>query len=135
MYQLFYALIATLTTIVSGLLPLNPRIPMLSQRYVVAFASGVVIGTSLFEMFPKGDIAANWLIAGFGFFSFYLLEMVITIHTCGQDECEPKSIGFGAILGISLDNLVDGAAIAVGYLIDPILGLFIALAVVAHEFP
>lgn len=107
---------------------------MLSQRYVVAFASGVVIGTSLFEMFPEGDIAANWLIAGFGFFSFYLLEMVITIYTCGQDECEPKSIGFGAILGISLDNLVDGAAIAIGYLIDPIFRPLHRLSCGRHEF-
>lgn len=38
-------------------------------------------------------------------------------------------------MGMASDNVVDGLGIAVGYLLDPILGLVIAAAVITHEIP
>ncbi|WP_309492740.1 ZIP family metal transporter [Candidatus Hecatella orcuttiae] len=134
MLYLVYAGIAGAATILSGLLPLHPRVKF-NLRYVVGFASGIVIGTALFEMIPAANPAGNWLIIGLGFFSFYLIEMAVTIHTCGEKECRIERIGLPALLGITLDNLVDGVAIAVGFFTNPLLGLFIALAVVVHEVP
>jgi len=60
---------------------------------------------------------------------------VMMIHACGEAECDTHHIGPIAVLGMALDNVVDGAGIAVGYLIDPLLGLAITVAVVFHEIP
>ncbi len=57
------------------------------------------------------------------------------LHACGEDECEAHHIGPNAVIGMALDNITDGVGITVGYLIDPILGFFITLAVVLHEIP
>ena len=40
-----------------------------------------------------------------------------------------------SLIGISGDNFIDGVAIAASYLTDPILGLVVAVAVIAHEIP
>ena len=135
MLQLFYAGLAGLATILSGLLPLHPRIGERANRYMVGFASGVVVTAALVEMFPEADIENNYLAAVLGFFLFYLLERVVMIHTCGGGECEGRGMTWVSLIGISGDNFVDGIAIAAGYLTNPILGLIIAVAVVAHEIP
>jgi len=36
---------------------------------------------------------------------------------------------------MALDNVVDGIGIAVGYAVNPMLGLFITIGVVIHEIP
>jgi len=102
---------------------------------MVAFASGVIIAAALFEMIPSADVAGNWPFLGAGFFIFYLVERVVMVHTCGENECELKSVGWVTLAGMSADNFTDGIAIAVGYLTDPLLGLFIAIAIIVHELP
>ena len=135
MLQLFYAGLAGLATILSGLLPLHPRIGERVNRYMVGFASGVVVTAALIEMFPQAKIEDNYLIAVLGFFIFYLLERVIMIHACGGSECEGRGMTWVSLIGISGDNFIDGVAIAASYLTDPILGLIVAVAVIAHEVP
>jgi zinc transporter ZupT len=44
-------------------------------------------------------------------------------------------LGWSALVGIALESLVDGIAIAIGYRTAPALGLFIALAIFIHEVP
>ena len=39
------------------------------------------------------------------------------------------------MIGVGAESLVDGIAIAIGYAIDPTLGIVIAVAVIAHELP
>jgi len=135
MLQLFYAGLAGVATILSGLLPLHPRIGVRINRYMVGFASGVVVTAALVEMFPEAKIEDNYLPAVLGFFLFYLLERVVMIHTCGGSECEGRGMTWVSLIGISGDNFVDGIAIAASYLTDPILGLIVAVAVIAHEIP
>ncbi|MFQ5656878.1 MAG: ZIP family metal transporter, partial [Candidatus Methylomirabilales bacterium] len=69
------------------------------------------------------------------FLTFYVLEKVMMIHACGESECETHQMGPVAVVGMALDNFVDGAGIAVGYLINPALGFSITAAVVLHEIP
>jgi len=135
MLQILYASLAGIATILSGMLPLHPRIGERINRYMVGFASGVVVTAALVEMFPEADIENNYLLAVLGFFIFYLLERVVMIHACGGKECEGRGMTWVSLIGISGDNFIDGIAIAAGYLTNPILGAIIAVAVIAHEIP
>jgi len=135
MFPVLLAGLVGLALFLSGLPPLHPKASAISARYVVAFASGVVIAAAMFEMIPEADVASNWPFLGMGFFVFYLLERVVMIHTCGENECEIKSVGWITIAGMSADNFTDGITVAVGYFTDPILGLFITIAVIVHEIP
>ena len=135
LFPLLYAGLVGLTLFLSGLPALHPKASAINTSYIVAFASGVITSASMFEMIPEADVSNNWLFLGAGFFIFYLLERVVMIHSCGQNECELKTIGWVTLAGMSADNFTDGIAIAVGYFTSPILGLFLAIAVIVHEIP
>jgi len=139
MIYLIYALIATVSSIFGGLLPLYTKIRDLRTQYLIGFASGLLISTALFEMLPEalsklgpGDFGAPLLA---GFFSLYLVEKAVMIHACTERECDIHHAGWVGMIGLGLESLLDGIAIAIGYLASPVLGLFIGMAVVAHELP
>ncbi|MCZ6622373.1 MAG: ZIP family metal transporter [Deltaproteobacteria bacterium] len=130
-----YATIAGASDLFSGWFALGVRPDKLQARYVIAFASGVLLAVTFFEILPEADLKSDSLFLGLGFMTFYVLEKLMMIHACGESECDTHQIGPVAVLGMALDNVVDGAGIAVGYLIDPLLGLAITVAVVLHEIP
>ena len=130
-----YATIAGASDLLSGWFALGVRPDKLQARYVIAFASGVLLAVTFFEILPEADLKSDSLFLGLGFMTFYVLEKLVMIHACGESECDTHQIGPVAVLGMALDNVVDGAGIAVGYLIDPLLGLAITVAVVLHEIP
>lgn len=134
MSPLTYALITSIATIAGGLLPFQTRFRKLDLRYLLGFAAGAMVSIAFFEMMPE-ITPANLTALGLGFFSIYIIEKFIIIHTCGEEECESHTIGWVALVGIATESLVDGVAIAVGYKISPLLGLGIAMAVFIHELP
>lgn len=132
-YQL--AILAALSDILGGLLLRYSKINKIPTRYIVGFASGIVISTAFFELIPESDVEKNYLYLGLGFFTFYLLEKIVMLHSCGEKECEAHTVGWIAAVGMSADNVVDGIGIAVGYQTQPSLGVLITVAVIAHEIP
>lgn len=134
MVPIVLALATSAATLIGGALPLYTRIQRLQQRYLVAFAGGAMVAIALFDLIPKMQ-AHNAVALLLGFFSIYLLEQVVVIHTCVEVECETHSLGWPALIGITAESLIDGMAIAVGFQAQAGLGLLIALAVFAHEVP
>ncbi len=130
-----YATIAGASDLLSGWFALGVRADKIQPRYVIAFASGVLLAVTFFEILPQANLKSDALFLGLGFITFYVLEKLVMIHACGESECETHEIGPVAVLGMALDNVVDGAGITVGYIIDPLLGLAITIAVVFHEIP
>lgn len=130
-----YAVIAGSSDLLFGWLALRERTDKIQPRYIIAFAAGVLLAVTFFEILPAADLKSDSLFLALGFVTFYVLEKVMMIHACGETECETHHIGPISVVGMALDNVVDGAGIAVGYLIDPVLGLTITLAVVFHEIP
>ncbi len=106
-------------------------------RYLVAASSGIVVGAALFELLPEADLAQNAPYAALGFFAFYLVEKLVMLHACGEEECDDDvhRISWLGAAGMASDNIVDGVGITVAFLTDPLLGLALTLAVVAHEVP
>lgn len=135
---LVYAFIASISSIVGGLLPIYTGIKHIRTNYLIGFAAGVLISTAVFEMLPEAVSESN---IGFvnplalGFFSLYLLEKTVMIHACKERECDLHTAGRVGMIGFGLESMLDGIAIAVGYITEPALGLIIAFAVAVHELP
>lgn len=135
MLYLLLAIAAGIATLFGGLLHVFTRLKDIKIRYAIGFSSGILVSTAIFEMLPEIRTNSFDTIAlALGFFLFYLVEKGLTLHACKEKVCRPKSTSIG-IIGITLDNIVDGAAIAAGFFLSPITGLTIALAVAIHEIP
>ncbi len=134
MIPMLYALATSAATLVGGVLPMYTRLRLIEQRYLVAFAGGTMVAIALFDLIPEME-THNAVALLLGFFSIYLIEKLVMIHTCQEEECETHTMGWPALIGIAAESLIDGVAIAVGFRVAPALGLLIALAVFAHEVP
>jgi zinc transporter ZupT len=130
-----YAVVAGLSDLVAGWLALEGKTAKIESRYIIGFAAGVLLAVSFLDILPEVNLKEDAPILVMGFLTFYVLEKVMMIHACGESECETHQIGPVAVLGMALDNFIDGAGIAVGYLLNPLLGLSITAAVVLHEIP
>ncbi len=137
MIYLVYAFIASLSSVVGGLLPIYTRLKHLRTNYLIGFAAGVLVSTALFEMLPEALVESNKIITplALGFFSLYLLEKSVMIHACKETECDIHTSGVVGMIGLGLESILDGIAIAVGFLTQEALGLIIAFAVAVHEIP
>jgi zinc transporter ZupT len=132
---LLFALVAAAADILSGVLALHPRFKEISKRYAIAVASGIVVSAAFLELLPASDIQNNAIFVVLGFFSFYLVEKIIMLHTCSEEECESHTMSWSSVVGMASDNLIDGVGIAIAYLTDPSFGLIVTIAVVVHEIP
>ena len=126
---------ALLGDFLGGLIPLHPRMRNISLRYILALASGTVISAAFFELLPEASVEANWALLGLGFFTIYLIDKGLSLHQCGEDECEITGVSWVTVLGMASDNIIDGAGIAVAYMADPHLAIIVALAIITHEIP
>ncbi len=134
---LLLALLTGLSDGVAGWLVLGPpaRRWSPSPRYLLAFASGVLLAVVFLDVLPELDLRANAGFLALGFFAFYALEKGLMLHACGEAECEVHTLSPVTMAGMALDNVLDGVGIAVAFAWDPLLGGMVALAVAAHEVP
>ena len=130
-----YAVIAGSSDLLCGWFALRQERNKIEPRYVIAFAAGVLLAVTFFDILPETNLKTDASFLTLGFLTFYVLEKVMMIHACGESECHTHQVGPVAVFGMALDNVVDGAGIAVGYSMDPLLGLAITIAVVFHEIP
>ena len=129
------AVIAGSFDLLAGWFALQRWSDKIQPRYVIAVAAGVLLSATFFHILPEVDLKSDSLFLALGFVTFYVLEKVMMIHACGENECDTHRIGPIAVLGMALDNVTDGAGIVAGYKVNPLLGLAITLAVILHEIP
>lgn len=138
---ILYAAIAGSATIFGLLLVLYAKKWVKKYSFsIVSLAAGVLLGTAFFHLLPEsGKLISEdvflWVLAGFVL--FFVIEALVGFHACKEEEdfdhCHV--LGPVASLGILFHSLLDGIAIAIGFEIDPTLGLVTALAVMIHELP
>ncbi|MBI2530025.1 MAG: ZIP family metal transporter [Candidatus Diapherotrites archaeon] len=134
MMAIFYALLTSIATIFGAFLPFTKTFKKIELRYLLAFASGLMVSVAFFELLPEIGRESAFAVA-LGFFAIYLIEKIFLIHACGEKECVSHTIGWTSLIGIGAESLIDGIAIGIGYAVSPALGIVIAVAVIVHEVP
>lgn len=108
--------------------------------YSLALSSGVLLGSTFFELLPEG-VDRNpqgvffWTLAGF--VSFFCLEKIIAWHhhVEGRHTHKEKPLAYLTLIGDAIHNFADGAVIAASYLVSIPLGITTTVAIIAHEVP
>lgn len=131
-------------SLIGGLLLLYKKdLALKFADYLAAFAAGALLGTAFLDLLPEAVEAVDephavftWALVGI--MAFFLLERAVHWfhhHQHEHSEEITKPIGPLIILGDTLHNFIDGAAIAITFLIDPAIGAVTTLAIAAHEIP
>jgi Predicted divalent heavy-metal cations transporter len=108
--------------------------------YATAFAAGALLAAAFMDLLPEAVEQSNpqqaMLFAMCGLIFFFLLEGAIHwFHKHADKNNSNHPINTMIIIGDTIHNFIDGAAIAAGFLVSPISGIIVTLAVVAHEIP
>ena len=108
---------------------------------ITSFAVGVLITTVFSDLLPEalseGASVNEGLVAALsGIIAFFILEkLLLWYHHQHKHHDEIKPAVWLITLGDSLHNFLDGVAIATAFVLDPNLGLTVAIAVFVHEIP
>ncbi len=142
------ALVAGLANVTGGLLAARSSgWDRVRQSYLVAIGAGFMLAAVLLRMVPESyrlappaaALSVGTLIL-VGYLLVHAAEHVLLAHfhfgeeTHHEHWVEPV-VGTTALLGLALHTLFDGISIGSGFLIDPQLGLLIAIAVFLHKIP
>ncbi|MEO6079083.1 MAG: ZIP family metal transporter [Steroidobacteraceae bacterium] len=119
--------------------------------FLVAFATGALLGAALLGLLPEAiELAGpgNYTGVGIsllgGIALFFVLEKLVLWRHCHEDHCEThapehdnheRAPGVMILIGDTMHNALDGVLIAAAFLIDTNLGIMTGLAVLAHEVP
>jgi zinc transporter ZupT len=112
-----------------------------------AFAAGVLIAVSLFDLLPESLKLATEIrvpldhvmyATASGFVFLYVLERYFSVHrVCEGDTCKNVRHPKGGLLGaaeLSAHSYMDGFAIGLGFHLDFHVGLVVAVAIISHDF-
>jgi zinc and cadmium transporter len=119
--------------------------------HLVSFATGALLAAALLGLIPEALERAGTQRAGqvgaallAGILLFFLLEkLVLWRHSHGDVEDDhhvhtghsDKASAMLVLIGTSIHNALDGVLIAAAFMTHTQLGIFTAIAIVAHEIP
>ncbi|MBI3115322.1 MAG: ZIP family metal transporter [Candidatus Kerfeldbacteria bacterium] len=127
-----------------------------AAAWILAFAAGSILGASLLGLLPEAfehgaetglklTTLLAWALTGV--LVFFAVEKLLVwhhhahVHDVETDPTHPSHLPTSPtvrpliIIGDALHNFLDGAVIAIAYVVDPPLAIVAALAVLAHELP
>jgi zinc and cadmium transporter len=141
-YLLVQALIGSIIALFGGVVFLfNRRLSNVLEKYSIPFAAGVMVTVSLIGLIPEAahEIEElSYLLVLASFLTVYLFEHLffeIHHHEEGHHiKVKFSSVGL-VIFGDTIHNFIDGVAIGAGFMINPALGLIVALSTFLHEVP
>jgi zinc and cadmium transporter len=135
-------LVATLLvslTSLSGILFLSMRPERITRMsaWLVAFASGTLIGGAFFHLIPEslrlGNATFPLLVAGI--LSFFALEKFLCWQHCHEARCEVHNFTYLNLVGDCIHNFIDGLIIAAAFLVSVKVGIVTTAVVLFHEVP
>jgi zinc and cadmium transporter len=106
---------------------------------LLGFAAGVLLATATLELLPEAieHSEGSWAYYAvlLGIVGFFFLERFFrAFHTHRKDQ-PLKATGSLVIVGDGVHNFIDGAAIALGFMVSPAVGITATVAIAAHELP
>ncbi|GAA4361473.1 ZIP family metal transporter [Actinomadura sp. NPDC048032] len=141
------SLLAFLMTLAGGLTAMRVRD---HRHLVLGLAGGLMLGVVAFDLLPESlaltrhrpfGVPAPMIGFAAGFVLLHVVEQAVAIHRAHEEEYAPhehaRGSGSGGLLAASalvLHSLVDGLSIGFGFQTGTETGVFVALAVVTHDF-
>ncbi len=145
MFPIIFGALTFASTLLGGLLAVRYR-----KRFgiLAAFAAGVLIAVSFFDLLPEAFRLATkagvpleqvmYVTAG-GFIFLLILERYFSVHrVCLPDgtctNVHHHKGGFFGAAELSAHSFMDGLAIGIGFQLEFHVGIIVAIAVIAHDF-
>jgi ZIP family zinc transporter/zinc and cadmium transporter len=143
-------LVAGLANVVGGSLAVGTHgWDRVRQSYFVAIGAGFMLAAVILRMIPEsyrlaapesGGVLSVGALVLLGYLLVHFAEHVLVAHfhfgeeTHHEHWVEPV-VGTTALMGLTLHALFDGISIGSGFLVDPRLGILIAIAIFLHKVP
>jgi zinc and cadmium transporter len=138
---IIFSLIGGLISLVGGVSLLASKHRVKLAEYATAFAAGALLAAAFIDIIPDAmhdDSTGLPLFILLGIILFFMLESSIHWfhhHRHHADHQPTDPVVPLVIIGDTVHNFIDGIAIAAGFLVDPITGIIVTIAVAAHEIP
>lgn len=135
---IIFSLAAVAMTIIGGLLALRFKDKL---HLTLALSAGAVLGVALFDLLPEAlelaepfGVSVVMLMVALGFVAYLVLNNTLSLHTHSHDNCENKN--HSGVLGagsLTVHSLIDGMAIGLAFQASELIGITVAIAVLAHK--
>jgi len=104
--------------------------------FLISFGAGVMLSIAFLDLIPEAAASYpnSWVMVFGGFLMFYVLQNIIMVHPCHDEECKTH-LGVLSTAGFSIHSLLDGLIISIGFGAGTVLGILTALAVILHKLP
>lgn len=114
-------------------------------NYLLGFVAGLMLGVVVFDLLPEifelaqegVNVIYPMVGLALGFIGFHFAEQLTVVHTSheqGYKSHAHSHVGKLSIYALILHRLLDGLSIGVAFQINTILGVTVAIAVIAHSF-
>ncbi len=144
-FPIIFGAITFFSTLMGGLCAIHYR---KSFGILAAFAAGVLIAVSLFDLLPealklatiaKVPLEQVMYVAAVGFIFLLILERYFSVHRVCQPDGTCANVhhhqgGFFGAAELSAHSFMDGLAIGIGFQLEFHVGIIVAFAVIAHDF-
>jgi len=139
---IFFSLIGSVFSLIGGIfLLVSKRGAKILAEYATPFAAGALLAAAFLDLLKEGlegsdpETILRWALGGL--LLFFLLESLLNWfhhHHEHKDKKIDPTVSF-VIVGDTVHNFIDGAAIAAAFLVSVPVGIVTTLAVAAHEIP
>lgn len=113
----------------------------------LSFAAGTLLTVAFLDLLPEAieayegvstsghsvDTAVLAVLSGF--LVFFVVEKLLFWYHCHEENCSVHTSSAMILIGDTFHNFLDGVAIAVAFLVSPLIGLTTTIAVFLHEIP
>src|SRR3954467_414231 len=134
---------AVVSTLAGGAMGLRFRDRL---HYLLGFTAGVLLGVVAFDLLPEiftlsrthaFDPSAAMIALVVGFLLFHSLEKFVLVHPAQEDHYthhHHPHVGFASAFVRAAHSFMDGVAIGIAFQVSSMVGITVAIAVIAHDF-